>query len=261
MLIDTHCHLDFPEFAEEIDAVVARAHAHGVGRLITISTRLKSFPQVLAIAEKYEHVFCSVGTHPHNAGEDEERGVSAEHIAKLAAHPKVVAIGEVGLDYHYDYGPREAQQAGLLAHIEAARITGLPVIIHSRNADEDMARILTQEMEKGAFTGLLHCFSSSLELARVATDLGLYLSFSGILTFKAAQEVREAARLCPAQQMLVETDAPYLAPIPHRGQRNEPAFVVHTALMLAQVREQSREEIAELTTANAQRLFEKMRAE
>lgn len=256
MLIDTHCHLDFPDFEAERDAIVARAHAAGVGQMVTISTRVKKFPQILAIAEKYPTVFCSVGTHPHNA--DEELDVTVEELVRLSEHPRVVAIGEAGLDYFYDNAPREAQVEGLRNHIAAARLTGLPLVIHSRAADEDMATILTEETGKGAFPFLLHCFSSGAELARIGVELGGYVSFSGILTFPKSVELREIAKTVPTERMLVETDAPYLAPKPFRGKRNEPAYVAHTAAVLAETLGLSEAEIAAITTENAFRIFSKM---
>ncbi|MBB5041696.1 TatD family hydrolase [Shinella fusca] len=256
MLIDTHCHLDFPDFAAERDDIVARAHAAGVKQMITISTRVRKFPEILAIAEKYPTVFCSVGTHPHNA--DEELDIPVSELIELARHPRVVAIGEAGLDYFYDNAPREAQAIGLRNHIAAARETGLPLVIHSRSADEDMAAILTEETGKGAFPFLLHCFSSGPELARVGVELGGYVSFSGILTFPKSEELREIARTVPLERMLVETDAPYLAPKPFRGKRNEPAYVAHTAAVLAETVGVSAEEIARITTENAFRIFSKM---
>jgi TatD DNase family protein len=256
MLVDSHCHLDFPDFAEELDQVVARAAMAGIGRLVTISTRVRRFDQVRALAERYDPIYCSVGTHPHNA--HEELDVTSAELARLAEHPKVVAIGEAGLDYFYDNSPREAQAAGLRLHIEAARETGLPLVIHARDADADMAAILTEEAGKGAFPMVLHCFSSGRALAETGIRLGAYVSFSGILTFKNSQALRDIARDLPADRVLVETDAPYLAPMPHRGKRNEPAFVAHTAAVLAQTRGVSREAIAEQTTANFFRLFSKV---
>ncbi|RFZ86624.1 TatD family deoxyribonuclease [Shinella sp. WSJ-2] len=256
MLIDTHCHLDFPDFAAERDDIVARAHAAGVKQMITISTRVKKFPDILAIAEAYPSVFCSVGTHPHNA--DEELDVTIEELVALSRHPRVVAIGEAGLDYFYDNAPREAQAIGLVNHIAAARETGLPLVIHSRSADEDMAAILTEETGKGAFPFLLHCFSSGPELARIGVELGGYVSFSGILTFPKSEELREIAKTVPLERMLVETDAPYLAPKPFRGKRNEPAYVAHTAAVLAETVGVSVDEIARITTENALRIFSKM---
>jgi TatD DNase family protein len=227
-----------------------------VTTLVTIGTRVQKFDQVRAIAERFENVFCSVGTHPHNA--HEELDVTVDDLVRSAEHPKVVAIGEAGLDYHYDLSPRDAQAEGLLNHIAAARLTGLPLVIHAREADADLAAILKAESGKGAFPAVLHCFSSGRALAETGIALGHYVSFSGILTFKNAQEIRDIARDLPADRILVETDAPYLAPPPHRGKRNEPSFVVHTADVLAKVRGVSREEIAALTSDNFFRLFSKV---
>jgi len=256
MLVDSHCHLDFPDFAEELDAVVQRAVETGIERLVTISTRVKKFDQVLTIAERFDPVFCSVGTHPHNA--DEELDVTAEQLVALSEHRKVVAIGEAGLDYFYDNAPREAQVQGLRTHIAAARMTGLPLVIHARDADADMAKILRQESEKGAFAAVLHCFSSGRALAETGIELGHYVSFSGILTFKKSEELRAIATDLPVDRILVETDAPYLAPAPHRGKRNEPAFVAHTAAVLAGARGVTIEAIAEQTSENFFRLFSKV---
>lgn len=256
MLVDSHCHLDFPDFAEERADIIARAKAAGVERMVTISTRVKRFAQVLAIAEEFDEVFCSVGTHPHNA--DEELDVTVKELVQLSRHPKVVAIGEAGLDYHYDKSPRDAQAKGLRVHIAAARETGLPLVIHARSADEDMAAILRDETGKGAFPFILHCFSSGAELARVGVELGGYVSFSGIVTFKNSGELRDIAKEVPHDRLLVETDAPYLAPIPHRGKRNEPAYVANTAAVLAETIGVSVAEIADITTANFFRLFTKM---
>lgn len=259
-LVDSHCHLDFPDFAPELDDVVARAAAAGVTRMITIGTRLQRFAGVRAVAERFDDVFCTVGTHPHNAGEDGEDKVGPDVIARLAEHPKVVGIGEAGLDYFYDKSPRDAQARGLRAHIAAARMTGLPLVIHARAADGDMAAILEEEMGKGSFTAVLHCFSSGPELARRGLALGLYLSFSGILTFKTATELKEIAVAAPADRILVETDAPYLAPGKYRGKRCEPAHVVETAKVLAELRGVSLDAIAATTTANVHRLFAKLPA-
>jgi TatD DNase family protein len=256
MLVDSHCHLDFPDFAEERDAIVSRALAAGVGRMVTISTRVRKFPQVLSIAEAYEQVYCSVGTHPHNAAEEPD--VSADELVRLAENPKVVAIGEAGLDYFYDHAPRDAQAKGFRTHIAAARITGLPLVIHARDADADVAAILEDEMGKGAFPFILHCFSSGLALAQAGIALGGYVSFSGILTFKRSDELREIAASVPRDRLLVETDAPYLAPQPYRGKRNEPAYVKETAAVLARVAGVTGDEIAEITTENVFRLFSKM---
>ncbi|MCX8282262.1 TatD family hydrolase [Phyllobacterium sp. 0TCS1.6C] len=256
MLVDSHCHLDFADFAEERDAIVQRALDQGIKRLVTISTRVRRFASILEIAEAYDSVYASVGTHPNNA--HEELDVTADELVRLAEHPKVVAIGEAGLDYHYDYAPPAAQAEGLRNHIAAARLTQLPLVVHARSADEDMISILREEMGKGAFPFILHCFSSGPELARVGVELGGYISFSGILTFKNSAEIRDIARTVPRERLLVETDAPYLAPAPHRGKRNEPSFVRHTAAVLAETIGVSDEEIAWITTDNFFRLFTKM---
>lgn len=256
MLVDSHCHLDFPDFAEERAEIVDRAREAGVGAMVTISTRVRQFQRILEIAEGFSEVYCSVGTHPHNAAE--ELDVTAAELVRLSEHPKVVAIGEAGLDYHYDHAPREAQAAGFRTHIEAARETGLPLVIHARSADEDVAAILEEETGKGAFPFVLHCFSSGRRLAEVGVALGGYISFSGILTFRNSAELRAIATDIPRERLLVETDAPYLAPVPHRGQRNEPALVVHTASVLAETLGVSPEEIAAITTDNFYRLFRKM---
>ncbi|HEY9214915.1 MAG TPA: TatD family hydrolase [Ancylobacter sp.] len=253
MIVDSHCHLDFPDFAAEMDAVVERARAAGVGRMVTIGTRVRRSAQVRAIAERYDDVFCSVGTHPHNAGE--EADVTLDELLAEADHPKVVAIGEAGLDYHYDTAPRDAQHAGFRLHITAARQTGLPLVIHARDADEDVAAILEDEYAKGAFSFVLHCFTAGPELAHRAVALGGYVSFSGILTFKTGAPIRDIAAALPADRVLVETDAPYLAPNPWRGKRNEPSYVVETARILGEARGVSLDEIAALTTTNFFRLF------
>lgn len=255
MIVDSHCHLDFPDFAQELDDVVARAKAAGVGRLVTIGTRVRRSAEVRAIAERFENVFCSVGTHPHNAGE--EADITLAELLTEADHPKVVAIGEAGLDYHYDLGPRDAQRAGFLMHIAAARQTGLPLVIHAREADEDVAAILEEESGKGAFPFVLHCFTGGADLARRAVALGGYVSFSGILTFKSGAPLRDIAAGLPAERLLVETDAPYLAPNSKRGKRNEPSFVMETARVLAETRGWSEQQVAETTTANFFRLFSK----
>jgi TatD DNase family protein len=256
MLVDSHCHLDFPDFAEERDAVVARAGAAGVGMMVTISTRVKRFGSVLSVAEAYGNVFCSVGTHPHNAAE--ETDVTVAELVRLSAHPKVVAVGEAGLDYFYDRSPHDVQAAVFRNHIAAARETGLPLVIHSRDADADMEAILRDEKGKGAFPFILHCFSSGAALAAAGVELGGYVSFSGILTFKKSEELREIAKSIPHDRLLVETDSPYLAPVPFRGKRNEPAYVAHTASVLAETIGMSAEEAAVLTTANFFRCFSKV---
>ncbi len=256
MLVDSHCHLDFPDFASELDAIVARARDAGIGRMVTISTRVRKHAQVLAIAEKFPDVFCSVGTHPHYA--HEELDIVARDLVAITKHPKVVAIGEAGLDYHYDNSPRDAQEQGFRQHIAAARETGLPLVIHSREADADMARILTEETGKGAFPAVLHCFTGGRDLAFAAVEVGHYVSFTGILTFKNSQDLRDIAAALPAERVLVETDAPYLAPLPYRGKRNEPSYVVETTKVLADTRGVSAEEIARQTTENFYRLFNKV---
>jgi TatD DNase family protein len=256
MLIDSHCHLDFPDFASELDAVVTRARAAGIGRMVTISTRVARQGDLLAIAERFPDVYCSVGTHPHYA--HEEPDVTAADLVAHARSPKVVAIGEAGLDYHYDNSPRAAQERGFRSHIAAARDTGLPLVIHSREADDDTARILEEETGKGAFPAVLHCFTGGRELARRAVALGHFVSFTGILTFKNSAALREIAAELPADRVLVETDAPYLAPGKFRGKRNEPAYVVETAKVLAEARGVSFDTIAQQTTANFFRLFSKV---
>ncbi len=256
MLVDSHCHLDFPDFAAERDAVVARALAADVRRMVTISTRVKRFAGVLEIAEAYPEVYCSVGTHPHNAAE--ELDVTADELVRLAAHPKVVAIGEAGLDYHYDNSPRDAQEQGFRTHIAAARATQLPLVIHAREADEDTARILEEEMGKGPFPAVLHCYTGGPDLARRAIALGHSISFTGIVTFKNSGALRDIAKSLPADRFLVETDAPYLAPLPYRGRRNEPAYVVEVAKVLADVRGITFDEICRQSTENFFKLFAKV---
>jgi TatD DNase family protein len=256
MLVDSHCHLDFPDFDADRDALVARARAAGVGTMVTISTRVRRFAEIRAIAERYERIYCSIGTHPHNAAEEPD--VTTDHLVRIAEDPLVVAIGEAGLDYHYDNSPRDAQAEGFRRHIAAARITGLPLVIHARDADNDIASILTEEAGKGAFPAILHCFSSGRGLAMRGLELGLHVSFSGILTFKRADELRAIAADVPMERLLVETDAPYLAPVPHRGGRNEPAYVAETAKVLAEVKGVSPEAIAAATTENFFRLFAKV---
>lgn len=256
MLVDSHCHLDFPDFADDLDGIVARAEAAGIGRLLTISTRVKRLPELLAITERFANVYCSVGTHPHHA--DEEDGISAEELIALTTHPKVVALGEAGLDNFYDHGSGDAQQRGFRAHIAAARATGLPLVIHTRDADEACGRILDDEMAKGSFRAVLHCYTGGRDLAMKAIALGLSISFTGILTFKKSQALRDLAAELPADRIMVETDAPYLAPGKWRGKRNEPAYVVETATVLAEARGVSLEEISRQTTDNFFRLFDKV---
>ena len=256
MLVDHHCHLDFPQFAKDRDGVIARAARAGVGVIVTISTRIRQLPDLIAIAEQYPNVFCSVGTHPHYA--HEELDVSVEEIVRLAEHPKVVAIGEAGLDYFYKRSPPEAQAEGFRRHIAAARITGLPLEIHTRQADEDTARILEEEHAKGPFPAILHCFTGGRDLAMRALALGLTISFTGVITFRKSEELRTIVAEVPLDRLLVETDAPFLAPEPYRGKLNEPAYVVHTAEALARVKGVTPQELAKATTENFFRLFKKV---
>lgn len=256
MLVDHHCHLDHWASREERDALVARAHAAGVGTIVTISTRLSNVDTYRSIAEAYRQVFYTVGTHPHQA--HEELDWSVESIVELSAAPKCVGIGEAGLDYFYKKSPPEAQARGFRTHIAAARATGLPLVIHSRDADSDTAAILEDEMAKGAFKAVLHCFTGGADLARRAVALGLMVSFSGVITFKKSEALREIAAQVPLDRLLVETDAPFLAPEPYRGKRNEPAFVVHTAATLAAVKGIDADALARATTKNFHTLFAKV---
>jgi len=255
-LIDSHCHLDFKDFADEIEAVVARAGAAGVARMITISTRIAHGSRLVALAEKFRQVYFTIGTHPHQAAEEPDTDVEA--VEAFALHPKCVGIGEAGLDYHYNYAPPAVATKVFRAQIGLARRLGLPLVIHAREADDDVAKILVEEMDKGAFSAVLHCFTSSRALAQTGLSLGFYVSFSGVLTFKNSQKLRDVARDAPMDRLLVETDAPFLAPVPHRGKRNEPAFVAETARVLAEVKGMSVEAIAAATSANVLRLFSKM---
>jgi TatD DNase family protein len=256
MLVDSHCHLDFPDFAAERDAIVERARERGIGRLLTISTKVHKFPEIRAIAESYEDVFCSVGTHPHYA--DKEPDITTADLVALTAHPKVVAIGEAGLDYFRNNSSVEGQERGFRRHIAAARETGLPLVIHAREADDDIARILEEESAKGAFPFVLHCFTGGQDLASRGVALGGYVSFSGVITFKKNEALRAVAASLPSDRILVETDAPFLAPEPYRGKRNEPAFVTHTAQALADARGADIGTIARQTTDNFFRLFSKV---
>ena len=256
MLVDSHCHLDFPDYAGKVDEVLDRARAAGVGVCVSIGTELKRFPGVKAVAERFADVWCSVGVHPHES-EKELLDDAAALIAE-AAHPKVVAIGETGLDYYYEHSPRDPQRRNFRSHIAAARTTGLPVIVHTRDADDDTIAILREEMAKGAFTGLIHCFTGTQRLAEAALEMGLYISVSGIATFKNSGALRDVIAGVPLDRLLVETDAPYLAPVPHRGKTNEPAFVVHTANMLAELKGVTPDELAAATTGNFFRLFTKV---
>jgi TatD DNase family protein len=256
-LVDSHCHLDFPDFAAEREDVIVRARNAGIGTMVTICTKISEFVGVRAIAEAHDDIWCSVGIHPHEAAT--EPATDAATLAQHARHAKVVGIGECGLDFYYEHSPRERQSEVFRAHAAAALDSGLPLIVHTRDADAETAAILTEEAGKGPLKGLLHCFSSGAELADIALNLGFYLSFSGIVTFKTAATLREIARRVPSDRILVQTDAPFLAPVPKRGKRNEPAFVVHTAALLAELRGVSVETLAQQTTENFFRLFDKAR--
>lgn len=259
MIIDSHAHLDYPALAEDLPGVLARAKDAGVEKVISIGVKLSTQDGPRKIAEQHDNVWFSVGVHPHEAG-NEPQACDLDAFLKAADHPKCVAIGEAGLDYFYDNSPRQAQADSFRVQIEAARRLGVPIIVHARDADNDMADIIEDEMKKGPFTGVLHCFSSGAGLARRALDVGFYLSFSGILTFNKAEEIREVAGFAPADRVLVETDAPFLAPVPHRGKSNEPAFTQHTLAKLADIRGESIEHMAATTTANTLRLFSRMNA-
>src|SRR5258706_1852501 len=255
MLVDSHCHLDFPDFSREREAVLARARAAGVGHFLTIGTGLSRFAAVRAVAESAPDIACTVGIHPHDSAKEPLAG--PEPLLEESAHEKVVGFGESGLDFYYNHSPREAQIRNFRAPIEAAREARLPVVVHTRDAEDDTIAILTEEQARGAFSGVIHCFTGTPRLARAALELGLYISVSGIATFKKSDELRATIKDVPLERLLVETDAPYLAPQPVRGKRNEPAFVVHTASMLAELKGVSPAELADTTTANFFRLFAK----
>ena len=257
-IVDSHCHLDFPDFEGEILQIIERAQAAGVARMVTICTRLRNEPSVRAIAEAHDPIFYAAGTHPMSAAE--EPLATLDELITLTKHPKMVGIGETGLDYHYTAESADIQKKSLRVHIAAARETGLPLIIHARAADDDMARILAEEYKAGAYTCVMHCFSSSPELGKAALDLGFYLSMSGIATFKKSQELRDIFAAAPMDRVLVETDSPYLAPVPYRGKRNEPAYTAHTAEIGAEVFGINYEEFAAQTTTNFDRLFSKAAA-
>ena len=255
MLIDSHCHLDFPELSNDETGVLVRAKTAGVAGMLTIGTRLDQFDRVRAIAERHANIWCSVGVHPHEAKEEGQR--APDRLIEATRHPKVVGIGETGLDFYYEHSPRDEQAESFRTHIAAARETGLPLIVHTRDADTETGDILEQEYAKGAFTGLIHCFSSGPEVAKRALALGMYISISGIVTFKAAESLRTIVRELPLDRLLVETDAPYLAPVPRRGKTNEPAFVAHTAAKVAELKGVSVAELEAVTTENFFRLFAK----
>ncbi|MDA9314369.1 TatD family hydrolase [Alphaproteobacteria bacterium] len=255
-LIDTHCHLDFETFSEDLEEIINRARSVGVTKMITISTKLSNFPKLLNLASEYDGVSCSIGVHPHEAGEEGRTELS--DILKYTSHPNVVGIGETGLDYYYDTSNSKLQMESFLTHIDAARTSKLPIIIHSRDADLDMISVLEKEYSKGAFTGVLHCFTGSYALAQKAIELGFYISISGIITFKNSQELVSTVKKIPLTNLLVETDAPYLAPVPFRGKRNEPAYVIKTHEKLAEIMGISNNQFAQITTKNAKTLFSKI---
>lgn len=254
-LADSHCHLNYKGVADASGKVLARARATGVVAMLNISTRESEWDAVIGTAERESDVWATVGIHPHEA--DEHPHVDTDRLIAAAAHSRVVGIGESGLDYYYDHSDRAAQQRSFRAHLAACRETGLPIVVHTRDAEEDTATILRDELGKGAFPGVLHCFTGSAELARIALDLGFYISISGIVTFKSAQDLQAVARDLPLDRLLIETDAPFLAPVPHRGKPGEPAFVADTCRFLAQLRGEAPEALAEATHANFHRLFAK----
>ena len=254
-LIDSHCHLNYEGLVERQNEVLENARKRGVSGFLNISTRQQEWGNVVAVAERHGDVWASVGVHPHEADAHPDLGAAA--LVEGTKHPRVIAIGECGLDYYYDKSDRHAQRERFEAHIDAARQTGLPLIVHTRDAEEDTAETLTAAVGKGGVTGVLHCFTGSAELARKGLDLGFYVSLSGIVTFKNAADLQAIAKWLPEDQMLVETDAPFLAPVPHRGQKCEPAFVAETAAFVAQLRGEEAEKLAEATTANFFKLFSK----
>jgi TatD DNase family protein len=254
-IVDSHCHLDFDVLQQDLPGVISRAANAGVHMMVTIGTRLKTFPVIREIAENHDSVYCSVGVHPNNAADEPD--VTAQQLVELAHHPKVIAIGEAGLDYHYDRAPKDVQETLFRQHIQAGRETDLPLVIHSREAEDDTLAILADEMGKGAFKPLLHCFSSKKYLAEKGLELGAYVSFSGILTFKNAQEIKDTAAMVPMDRLLVETDAPFLAPMPYRGKPNQPAYTANTLACLAEIKGVSIEEMSRVTSDNFFQLFDK----
>lgn len=257
MLVDSHCHLNYEGLREDVPGVLARARAAGIGRFLNISTKEREWPEVVGLAEQEADVFATVGIHPHEA--ETHPDVDTAKLVAAASHPKVVGIGETGLDYFYDHSPREQQQTAFRAHIAACRETGLPLIVHTRDAEGDTARILREEMEKGPYTGVIHCFTASQQFAEAALELGFYISISGIVTFKNAKDLQETVKTIPQDRLLVETDSPFLAPVPKRGKPCEPAYVTHTATFVANLRGQTAEELAQASTENFFRLFSKAR--
>jgi len=255
MLVDSHCHLDYPELSGDLDGVLARAKTAGVGHMLSICTQVSKFAPILALAEKHANISCTVGIHPHEAAT--EPAVDAAKLLEYAKHPKVVGFGETGLDFYYDHSPRDQQERNFRDHIAAARESGLPVIVHTRDADDKTAEVMADEMKKGAYTGVIHCFSSGQNLADQVLEMGFYISLSGIVTFKKADELRAVAKTVPLDRILVETDSPYLAPVPYRGKSNQPAYVANVAATVAELKGISRDELAQRTTDNFFRLFSK----
>lgn len=255
MFVDSHCHLNYGNLQEDLDGVLARAKEARVDTMLAINARLKEYEDVREIADAHGHIWASVGVHPHEA--EAEPDIELQELLKRAEHPKTIAIGETGLDYYYEYAPREAQKRNFITHIEASRQTGLPLIVHTRDAEEDTVSILKSEMEKGAFPGVIHCFTASRAFAEFALSIGFYISISGIVTFKSAKDLQDTAKSIPLDHLLIETDAPYLAPVPKRGKTCEPAYVAHTAAFLADLRGESLDHLARHTTDNFFRLFQK----
>ena len=255
MIIDTHCHLDFKEFNEDFNDVLLNAKTNNISGMQTICTKIDEFSKILDIAKKHSNIWCSVGTHPHNA--ESEKHISQDNIKNLCDNDKVIGIGETGLDYYYENSNKEDQINSFLKHIEVAKITGMPLIIHARDADDDMIEILTKEYNKSQFTGVIHCFTSSYKLAEAALSIGFYISFSGIITFKNADEIRNSCKKIPIERILVETDAPFLAPVPYRGKRNEPSYITETIKKVAEIKELTVEEVTNITTNNFFDLFTK----
>ncbi len=255
MLVDSHCHLDFEQFEGQLDDIIANAKEHGVTWMQTICTRISEFDKILPIATQYPNIWCSVGVHPNNV--TEEPIATTEHIISLTNHERVIGIGETGLDYYYEHSPKKEQQASFVEHIKAAQETGLPIIVHTRDADDDTIRILQEHMQEKPFKGLIHCFSTGRKLAEAAIDMGMYISISGIVTFKKAHDLQNIVKDLPLTSLLVETDAPYLAPVPMRGKTNEPAFTKYTAQFIAQLKEIDEADVAKVTTDNFFTLFNK----
>ena len=255
MLVDSHCHLDYKDFSDDINNVVKRAEMNNIGTMVTICTNISSFASVKEISQRFDNIYCSIGVHPHAASKEGQK--SPDKLIEHCEYNKIIGIGETGLDYYYDYSTKEDQKSNFLVHIDAARKTGLPLIIHSRDDDEEMIDLLQTEYTKDPFLGVMHCFSSSRELAEAALNIGFYISFSGIITFKKADELRLIAREVPINKILIETDAPFLAPTPNRGKRNEPSFLIHTAKKLAEIKEINYEHLSEVTTNNFYRLFKR----